>query len=102
MTFGDEKMRIDQTIWYGLRLGEFKNTTGTERVKNQIKHFIQQASSFNNRDFKIPGRQRRWERQRTIVLINKNKSCTLECSVLTVCLPSSSPIRRGNSLLGFC
>ena len=34
MTFGDEKMRIDQTIWYGLRLGEFKNTTGTERVKS--------------------------------------------------------------------
>ena len=51
MTFGDEKMRIDQTKpttevkiksqilsnlfneKYGLRLGEFKNTTGTERVK---------------------------------------------------------------------
>ena len=45
MTFGDEKMRIDQTKptesqilsnlfneKYGLRLGEFKNTTGTERV----------------------------------------------------------------------
>ena len=49
MTFGDEKMRIDQTKpkiksqilsnlfneKYGLRLGEFKNTTGTERVKVQ-------------------------------------------------------------------
>ena len=50
MTFGDAKMRIDQTKTtiltiksqiisnlfnetYGLRLGEFKNTTGTERVK---------------------------------------------------------------------
>ena len=47
MTFGDEKMRIDQTKpkiksqilsnlfneKYGLRLGEFNNTTSTERVK---------------------------------------------------------------------
>ena len=50
MTFDDEKMRIDQTKptilkiksqilsslfneKYGLRLREFKNTTGTERVK---------------------------------------------------------------------
>ena len=48
MTFGDEKMRIDQTSQllkiksqilsnlfnekYGLRLGEFKNITGIERV----------------------------------------------------------------------
>ena len=51
MTFGDEKMRIDQTNQllkiksqilsklfnekYGLRLGKFKNTTGTERVKGR-------------------------------------------------------------------
>ena len=50
MTFGDEKMRIDQQSQllkikikilsnlfnekYGLRLGEFNNTTGTERVNS--------------------------------------------------------------------
>ena len=53
MTFVDEKMRTDQTKpttkiksqilsnlfneKYRLRLGEFKNTTGTERVKNCFK-----------------------------------------------------------------
>ena len=36
-----------------------------------------------NRDFKIRGRQRRQERQRTIALIDENKSCTLECIVVT-------------------
>ena len=58
MTFGDEKMRIDQTKpttedsksnlfnenQYGLRLREFKNTTGTERVKmakNSGNHITQ-------------------------------------------------------------
>ena len=34
------------------------------------------------------------------VLINENKSCTLECSVLTACLPSSSMIRRGKLTVG--
>ena len=42
----------------------------------------------NIRDFMI-GRRRR-ERQRTIALINENKSGTLECRLLTACLPSSS------------
>ena len=49
----------------------------------------------------IRGRQRRQERHRTTALINEYKSCTSECSVLTACSPSSSLIRRGNSLLGF-
>ena len=56
--------------------------------------------SFDGRDFKTPGGQRRRERQRTIALINKNKSCTLECSVLTACSPSSSLILRGKLTIG--
>ena len=46
------------------------------------------------RDFKIRSRQRRRKRQRTIALISENKICTLECSVLTACLPSSLVIRH--------
>ena len=38
------------------------------------------------REIKIGGRQ--WR-------LNENKSCMMECSVLTACLPSSSLIRRG-------
>ena len=51
---------------------------------------------MNWRDFKIRGRQR----HRTIALINENESCTLECSVLTACLLSSSLIRRGKLTFG--
>ena len=48
------------------------------------------------RDLKIQGRQR----HRTIALIIEHKSCTLECSVLTACLPSSSVTRRGKLTFG--
>ena len=52
------------------------------------------------RDFKIRGLQWRRERQITVAIINENKSCTLECSVLTACLPSSSLIRCGKLTFG--
>ena len=45
----------------------------------------QNNPALDIRDFKIPERQRRWEQQRTIALVKENKSCTLECSVLTAC-----------------
>ena len=66
----------------------------TMRVSLKMSRF-----NSNNRDFKIRGRQlqRRRERQRTIVLINENKRCTLECSVLTACLYAAE-----SSLLGLC
>ena len=51
---------------------------------------------------KMRDRQRRPKRQRTIALIIEYNSCTLECSELITCLPSSSVIAAESSLLGFC